>query len=637
MRSHYLPGRRTFLKATAAASAAIAVPSVLRADENRLHTFESFVRDLLGDWCEALLALQINSPADPTRHGALSCPSCDFLHGRCPDAVYPFLRMARTTGEDRYITAAVRVFDWSKNTTLPSGAWTVVPDPTTWTGISVFGAISLAEALHHHGDLLDAVIRLRWTNRLRLAADFIHRTFTLDFSNINYGATALHALQLFGKVLDDEKYSVRALELASGIHKYFTHPHHLLYGEGKPAKSPRGLHPVDLGYNVEESLNGIVLYALEVKDTALLETVCKSLASHLAFMLPDGAWDNSWGTRQAKWSYWGSRTADGCQPGFAAAAGLDPAFGAAAWHSTRLLRACTRDGLLHGGPHYATRGVKPCVHHTFAHAKSLAWLLDHPAALAKVDVTTALPRATANGVTDFPEIAVSIAARGPWRATISAYDWLYRPKLYQPTGGSISLLWHQKLGPILAGSMATYVMVEKYNMQPNPDAADHPLTPRIELREAGTWFTQLHDLEAEVSHSDENGIISYQISTRLLSADQTHPAAGPVRAELEYLIDKDSLIIRCRISHPDPAALGATFVLPVVSPTGEKVLQSNEREIQIQKPGGNLIIESDAPLQIPNVPRGRIFNMVPGFEAVPFIAHFAPGRPELHISLRNNP
>ncbi len=634
MRSHRLPDRRAFLKTTAAA---ITLSSVLRGQANRQTPFESLVRELLGEWSDALLALQIDSPADASRHGALACPSCDFIHGRCPDAVYPFLRMARSTGEDRYVTAAVRVFDWSKNTTLPSGAWTVVPDPTTWTGISVFGAIALAEALHHHGDLLDASIRLRWTNRLRLAADFIHRTFTLDFSNINYGATALHAFQLFGMVLGDEKYPARAHELATGIHKYFTHPHQLLYGEGKPAgKSPRGLHPVDLGYNVEESLNSIVLYALEAKDTALLEIVRKSLASHLAFMLPDGAWDNSWGTRQAKWSYWGSRTADGCQPGFAAAAVLDPAFGAAAWHSTRLLRACTHDGLLHGGPHYTTRGVKPCVHHTFAHAKSLAWLLDHPDTLAKVETTAPLPRATADGITDFPEIAVSLAARGPWRVTVSAYDWLYRPKLYQPTGGSISLFWHQKLGPVLAGSMATYILVEKFNMQPNPGEADHPLTPRIELREAGTWFTQLHDLEAGISHRDENNVIRYQISTRLLSADQTHPAGGPIRADLEYLIEKDRLTIRCRVTHPDPAVLGATFVLPVISPTGERVHQINDRTISIQKLGGNLTIESHGPLQIQDVPRGRIFNMVPGFEAIPLIARFVPGQQEIHLTLWNH-
>jgi hypothetical protein len=29
--------------------------------------------------------------------------------------------------------------------------------------------------------------------------------------------------------------------------------------------------------------------------------------THLEFMLHDGAWDNSWGTRNFKWTYWGNR------------------------------------------------------------------------------------------------------------------------------------------------------------------------------------------------------------------------------------------------------------------------------------------------------------------------------------------
>lgn len=38
--------------------------------------------------------------------------------------------------------------------------------------------------------------------------------------------------------------------------------------------------------------------------------------THLEFMLPDGAWDNSWGTRSFKWTYWGGRTSDGFMGGY---------------------------------------------------------------------------------------------------------------------------------------------------------------------------------------------------------------------------------------------------------------------------------------------------------------------------------
>ena len=39
----------------------------------------------------------------------------------------------------------------------------------------------------------------------------------------------------------------------------------------------------------------MVYYALMAKDTDLLTLVDRSMATHLEFMLPDGAWDNRFG------------------------------------------------------------------------------------------------------------------------------------------------------------------------------------------------------------------------------------------------------------------------------------------------------------------------------------------------------
>ena len=47
-----------------------------------------------------------------------------------------------------------------------------------------------------------------------------------------------------------------------------------------------------------------------------LREVIASMRTHMEFMLPDGGWDNSWGTRNYKWTWWGSRTSDGCQPAY---------------------------------------------------------------------------------------------------------------------------------------------------------------------------------------------------------------------------------------------------------------------------------------------------------------------------------
>lgn len=42
-------------------------------------------------------------------------------------------------------------------------SWTVITNPKSWRGISIFGAIALAEALHYHGHILDKATHKAWT------------------------------------------------------------------------------------------------------------------------------------------------------------------------------------------------------------------------------------------------------------------------------------------------------------------------------------------------------------------------------------------------------------------------------------------------------------------------------------------
>lgn len=275
--------------------------------KGKLDLFRALCQELLETWTNGMLARQIIDPSDPTRHGALSCPSCDFFHGRCFEAVYPFMRMAKSTGDEKYLNAAIATMKWSDNVTTEDGRWTNELDPKSWPGTTIFGAIAVAEALLFHGDLLDEATRNQWTERLDRAAEgfLFNKLNKIDYANINYGFISLHGFHLLGKLLNKEKFTERSHQFADLAKGFFTENETLIYGEGKPLKkkSPKGLRPVDLGYNVEESLNGAVLYAMEVQDEEFLTILERSMVSHLEFMLPDGAWDNSWGTRQAKWSY----------------------------------------------------------------------------------------------------------------------------------------------------------------------------------------------------------------------------------------------------------------------------------------------------------------------------------------------
>ena len=73
------------------------------------------------------------------------------------------------------------------------------------------------------------------------------------------------------------------------------------------ALTPRRCRPIDIGYNVEESIPSLIKYAAGVRDDRpALDKLTEVLRRQLAFMLPDGAWDNSFGSRNNKWTYYGS-------------------------------------------------------------------------------------------------------------------------------------------------------------------------------------------------------------------------------------------------------------------------------------------------------------------------------------------
>jgi hypothetical protein len=597
--------------------------------------FKNLTSNLLKDWCDGMLKVQINNPSNLEEHGALGCPSCSHIHGRCMDAVYPFLYMADTTGDQKYLNAAILVMDWAENNvSQEDGSWTVISNPKSWKGITIFGAIALAEALQYHGHVLDEEHRNAWTKRLEKAGNYIYDNFTISFTNINYGGTAIYGLHLIGSVLKNNAFIAKSKTLAKEVKSYFTANEHLLFGECKPDSkklSAKGLHGVDLGYNVEETLNSLVMYALKEKDEALLQIVTKSLNSHLEFMLPDGAWDNSWGTRQYKWSYWGSRTCDGSQPAFAMMAHINPAFGTAAIKNTELLQRCTANGLIQGGPHYLSHGIPPCVHHTFTHAKPLTALLDHWEHLPEINKNTSLPRAAADGITNFKDLDVSLFARGDWRGTVSAYDAIYKDGDYrQATGGSLAILYHNKVGLLCAASMAIYKMVEVNNQQPNP-GEDFALTPRVETFKDEVWHSSIFDRAATLNSEDIDGKIQLNAKTQLKNKSNTIVTETASDFELSYACSKDELRITAKTEQAikEPTA----FVLPITSPTGEIVNQPNPNEINIQKSEGLVLIKASVPLKIKETPKERVFNMVPGAEAVPIMAYFEENNQEVEIRI----
>jgi hypothetical protein len=567
---------------------------------------------LLQKWTDGLLEHQINKPGVKGLHGGLLCPACAIVHGRSADSIFPLLLMAEKTGKQQYLDATLNLYNWMENTvSTPDGAWLNEINLSTWKGITVFTAIALAESLMHFGKLLDGNTQARWTERLARASEYLYKTFTIQTGNINYPVAASYALALSGKLLGKKAYENRGREFAHQCMAYFTKKDVLLFGEGRPdpERSAKGCYSVDLGYNVEESLPSLVMYGKLMNDNEVLDIVTASLRAHMQFMLPDGAWDNSWGTRNFKWTYWGSRTSDGCQPAYALMADREPAFYEVALRNTILFEQCTAQNLLHGGPHYNAHGILPCIHHTFSHSKALATILSNPAAIERISVQSKaiLPREKDYGVKTFVDIGTWLVSTGGWRATITGYDQEYTMKGGHASGGALSMLWHQKTGPLIAAGMNRYQMVESFNMQWKDGATDC-LTPRFELVTDNIIYTNINDLRSTTTYK-ENPIL-FVSKAQLKNEDQQTAGKGSPDTEISYQFMNDVLIIKaaCKSS-----AANLRYLLPIVSKNNEEIRKISDRKIEIRKEQAVVSVEADRPMKFRNE---RAFNFVPGLEAV---------------------
>ena len=333
--------------------------------------------DLLRQWCDALIERQVQHMG-PDFDGAFLCPACKYEHGRCMDAVYPFMYLADHTGEEKYLRAAEAVVAWHDRHMLCDDGGAYNDPNSAWRGITVFAATALCEALEKHSSLLSDQTRAAWQDKLSRMSEWLFRNIDEHSpANINYVATNAAALALTGSYLRRPEYLTQARHLAAYTLDRITE-NGLLYGEGKPrdALTPRRCRPIDIGYNVEESIPSLIKYALAANDRPALDKLTEVLRKHLVFMLPDGAWDNSFGSRSNKWTYYGSRTSDGCQAGYALLADRDPAFAEAALRNTLLMQSCSSGGLLFGDAQYPQHGEPACIHHTFTHANALTCALD---------------------------------------------------------------------------------------------------------------------------------------------------------------------------------------------------------------------------------------------------------------------
>ena len=565
---------------------------------------------LLARWCDALVKYQVGGTDDPALDGAVLCPACCFAHGRAADSVYALVYEWKRTGGRKYLDAAARMLDWTGRNMVTYDGANYNDVKVYWRGITVFAQTSLGKTLLAFGDDLPAELREKWMARFRVQTDYLVGYFADGPGdiNVNYPVTFCEAMAVAWKLLGDDAYRAKGDAMYARVKPLFLDSG-LLAGEGHPSTgvSPRGCRPIDLGYNLEESIPALYHYAELTGRGDFVPELDRLVAGHLKFMLPDGGVDNSMGSRSCKWSYWGSRTSDGLLPALAhyAKHGGKGAVRAIGRH-LKLLTRCTSDtGLLYGGLYYREAGEPPCIHHTFAHVKSLVDLLQ--AAPPEAAADEPLPREEEYGRLSFGELATELVAVGPWRASFSANDFYCSDDGMDVGGGSLTMLWHPAFGVVAAGTMSDYWYAEFANFQDQRRYIGVlSTTPRIES--ADGVCSSVRDRAAKVSVSFADGVFAYSASG-LLTARKRNKGA-PFR--LEYTLDAKGLAAKAH-------AMGKfRYVLPIVATDKDEVTVDG-RTALVRRPGGTLRISANREIRLLDTQRGkRAFTPVAGLMTAVF-------------------
>lgn len=534
---------------------------------------------LLIEWCDSLISLQIKGVGAP-HDGGFFCSACTNIHGRQDNAVFPMLYMYKKTGDKKYYDCAKALMVWHKRLIMPDGS-SVNDGSNLWKGITTFSVIEYIKALMYCRDVMDDEMAETIIKRVKNGTKWIAENMGGDdpkvTSNINYSAATACVFALYSKYFGDGTFVPEARRKLSYCLDHFTE-NGVLIGEGTPhdAKTERGCRPVDIGYNVEESIPCLIDAAEALGDKEALDKLAEYTDKTLIFMLSDGAWDNSFGTRNNKWTYYGSRTSDGC---LSALVTLGKKYGnkffEAARRNADLQIKCTHDGLLYGGMQYYELGQPACTHHTFCHAAGLADALinglseNMPSAELPCDKETA-------ELSLMPETDTYRIKIGKLTADITGYD--YVPYTYQngaahASGGTLTLIYTKDKGPVIAGSTYIYKQTEPTNFQyPMGDIPHRTLLPRFEMPYGRSAAATCLDLNCRLN-AEMTG------RTAKVFAESGLCALGGKRIDgctvsAVYTFNEDSVKIEAKLS--EKAVSGGTkFVLPVVKGSAE-VITDNE-------------------------------------------------------------
>ncbi len=599
-----------FLPTIYSGSAAFMLPSMIAALSGNVSAAPDYQGALI-KLSDGLLATQ-NLTVGDKNYGALVCPSTNPdshpTHSRGAEAVYPFAVAYKRTKDVKYADGAVKLGNWLITIQNAAGAWGEAwPNYDGWDGTTADQLISMAGAYAILKDRLTPAESAAWVKSITRSADWIEANFPKG--NLNYLPTGAVALKQAATVIPNPpaKWMAKAASLmvttvASVDASDF------IIGEGKG---------IDMGYNIAQSIGYIALYGILTNNKTYVDFAARVLKVHQKFMYPNGAIDNSWGTRSFKWTFEsGTKTAPGIPFTFALLADQDPAFNHGAQLSVDFLAGnyIGAKNLEVYGPHasrHATTNT-PCIYSSFARAQSLATALEYaPAAAA----TAPIPSETKNWFQYFPTAKTALIRTDKIMATITTYGEIGQYSRSEVVrGGSITNLWFEGYGPLgflQVSSQTDYTREEDMHMP--TEGALLPLTARIE-KPGAPYTTNLYEDKATlVVAADGNG---YQATATGVLKD-INGAAGAAFT-WAHRFSADSYASEITVS----SAAGIRIVEPFVDNPGNTYALAGDSVFHITTAEGGIwevrVTSSSGPFTLASgEDKAKYWSPFPGVECHP--------------------
>ena len=180
--------------------------------------------------------------------------------------------------------------------------------------------------------------------------------------------------------------------------------------------------------------------------------------------------------------------------------------------------------------------------------------------------------------------------------------------------------------------MAQYREVEVYNQQPNPTGSIC-LTPRVEVEHEGVVYNNLYALDATVTYTEQADKVLVQVNTGFYNKQYMPYANGNNGLVMQYEFSEHELTIKVIHLPESIERSNVKLILPVISQRDEVVASDTDGSLQITK--GKSIVKLESNGAISTVLNGfdRVFNQVPGFEALPLVVTYNKSSAELFCTV----